>query len=261
MSNSQNKRQKPEEKELEKKSSELVQLEIKLIQIELDLATLQAELNAFQRQYLRVVGIKLSGLDDVIAQIAEIQARRNPNDQEAKITASKARAKAQESTRETDEIQESSDEHEHFSPSEPLKKLYREIAKQVHPDLSVDEKDRERRNKYMALVNAAYKACDENGLERIIDEWQSSPDNVIGDDIGSELVRTIRKLAQAQRRIAIIEEELENLYKSSLGQLLQKVLEASKIGIDLLEEMAKQVEEEIIKKKSYLEELIKLESK
>ena len=247
MKNSQNNQLFPEEKELEKKSGELVDLEFKVVHAELGLATLQAELNAFQRQYLRIVGIKLAELDEIIAQITEIRARRNPNDNDAEVLASKARAKAQESTRATDELHETSEAEDHFSPSESLKKQYREIAKQIHPDLSNDEKDRERRNSFMARVNAAYKECDENGLKLLLDEWESSPESVIGEGIGLELVRIIRKIAQVQRRIISIEEELINLNQSSLGQLRLKVVEVSRIGRDLLAEMAEQIEEEILK--------------
>ena len=70
--------QTPEERELEKKKAELAALEIELIQREIDLATLRAELTDFESRYLRTVGVLYAELDDIEAQIAEAQARRNP---------------------------------------------------------------------------------------------------------------------------------------------------------------------------------------
>jgi DnaJ-domain-containing protein 1 len=43
-----------------------------------------------------------------------------------------------------------------FRPSDSLKKLYREVAKQVHPDLATDEADRARQRELMAAANQAY---------------------------------------------------------------------------------------------------------
>lgn len=66
--------QTPEEQELEKKLAELAALEAELAQRELDLATFQAELRAFEREYLQVVGIRYTELDQIEARIAEYMA-------------------------------------------------------------------------------------------------------------------------------------------------------------------------------------------
>src|SRR5690606_19340759 len=38
-----------------------------------------------------------------------------------------------------------------------IKTLYRQLARQYHPDLAQDEADRERRTKIMSLINTAYQ--------------------------------------------------------------------------------------------------------
>lgn len=106
-------RQTPEQQELDKKLAELAALETELAQRELDVATTQAELHSFEREYLQVVGIRYTELDRLEAQIAEYMAYL-------------------ESSRD-------------FKPSESLKKLYREVAKRIHPDLATDEEERSRR--------------------------------------------------------------------------------------------------------------------
>ena len=125
-------RQTPEEIELHKKLAELAALEAELAQRELDLATLQAELRAFENRYLRIVGVRYTKLDEIEAQIAEALARLNPKDNKAKERAEQARYQAQESAHATGNIQEQK-EPLRFKPSENLKKLYREVAKSIHP--------------------------------------------------------------------------------------------------------------------------------
>ena len=74
------KRLSPHEAELERKKLELGAIENELAERELDLSTLEAELRAFERRYLRTVGIRYAELDDLEAQIAEAMARLNPRD-------------------------------------------------------------------------------------------------------------------------------------------------------------------------------------
>ena len=72
--------QSPEERELEKKRAELKQIEAELAERELLLATLSGELAAFEKKYLRTVGRKYAELDEVCAQIYEVEARLAPAD-------------------------------------------------------------------------------------------------------------------------------------------------------------------------------------
>ena len=138
----------PEARELEKKKAELASLEARLAERELDLAALQAELHSFEGTYLRIVGSRLAELDEIEAQIAEAGARNKPKDGEAQERASQARAQAQESAQAVEAEQEAG-KREPFLPSENLKKLYREVAKRIHPDLATDESERKRRHELM----------------------------------------------------------------------------------------------------------------
>jgi DnaJ-class molecular chaperone len=56
-----------------------------------------------------------------------------------------------------------------FKPSDDLKRLYREIAKRIHPDLATDDAERAKRNQLMAEVNRAYADGDEARLRAILD--------------------------------------------------------------------------------------------
>ena len=235
--------QTPEERELDRKLYELSELETELAQRELDLATLQAELHTFEAKYIRIVGIRYTELDEIEAQIAEAEARLKPKDNKIQEEAAQARDQAQASAQAAGIAQEPREEK--FSPSESLKKLYREVAKCIHPDLATDEKERSRRQQLMTDANRAYEEGDEAKLRAILAEWESSPESVEGEGTAAELVRVIRKIAQVEKRLRVIETEITQLEESDLYQLKTKVEAAENEGRDLLDEMASRVKEEI----------------
>ena len=237
-------RQTPEDVELEKKKAELSVLEAELSQRELELATFQGEMHAFERRYLHIVGVRYAELDEIEARIAEALARQNAKDHNARQRAADARAKAQESAEATGAARQEKQQTD-FTPSDSLKKLYREIAKRIHPDLTTNERERARRNEVMAEANRAYEQGDEARLRQILDEWESSPDTVKGEGAGAELVRVIRKVHQVQTRLSAIEVNLTGLKGSELYQMKKQVEEATAEGRDLLREMADRVGREI----------------
>lgn len=237
------KRQTPEEIELNKKRAELFTLESILAQRELDLATLQAELREFEGEYLRRVGVLYGELDEIEAKIAETQAAQAPEDAAAQRRAQAARAQANESASTAQEgLSESSGK---FKPSETMKRLYRELARLIHPDLVADESEKLRRHTLMAEANRAYEQGDESRLTTLLSDWQDSPDTVKGEGVALELVRSIRKISQAEKRIAEINSEIVSLNNSELNQLRMKVDKAAMEGRDLLDEMAALIEEQI----------------
>jgi hypothetical protein len=130
-------------------------------------------------------------------------------------------------------------------PNEDLKKLFREVAKRIHPDLATNDLDRARRETLMAEANLAYENGDEAKLRGILTDWDASPDTVEGEGVGVELVRLIRKIAQVHRRLAEIDTEIAQLSVTDLYHLRTKASEAENQGRDLLSEMASQVEKEI----------------
>ena len=130
---------KPEDEELAKKRAELAQLESELADRELYLVNLTAQLGVFERRYIEVVGTLYAKLDDINARIAERRARLKAGDRKAQEAAKQARALANESRAAVDVKQP---ELSTIAPSEELKRLYREVAKRVHPDLSMDPADR-----------------------------------------------------------------------------------------------------------------------
>jgi hypothetical protein len=241
----------PEARELQKKKSELATLETRLAERELDLATLQAELHSFEGVYLHIVGSRLAELDEVEAQIAEAMARRKPKNRESQERASQARAQAHESAQAVEAEQEAG-KRELFKPTESLKKLYREVAKRIHPDLATDESERRRRHELMSEANRAYEEGDEARLEAILHDWESSPESVKGEGPGAELVRVIRKIAQVEGRLKAIDAEFARLGQSDLYRLKTQADQAGALGRDLLAEMAARVDQQVVEARGRL---------
>lgn len=244
-------RKTPEESELEQKQSNLEILEEELTQRELELATIKADLQAFEGLYLRIVGIQYAELDKIKAQIAEAQARLDPINKDAQKQASQARAQAQESERVTESALEQKKQKK-FVPSDELKKLYQEVARSMHPDLTTDEKARIYRHQMMAEANCAYEEGNEDRLREILEQWESSSEAVEGEGTGAELIRVIRKIAQVEARLRAIDAEMSELKTSDLWQLKEKVEEAENKERDLLSEMATVIETKIAEAKQSL---------
>ena len=249
----------PEEKEVEQKQVRLSELKAELATYETDQATLKAELAAFERLYIRQVGILYAELDAIEAKIAEKLSQQNPFDVEARTKAEQARKRAETSERETaqDSTPSCEQPEKPIVYTESLKKLYREVAKRVHPDLADDEEDRARRHHTMAEANRAYEQGDEERLQAILDDWHDSLRPERADDIGTKLILLIRKIAKTEERIQAIQAEINTLRQSNIYVLRQRVLEAETRGYDLLTAMASRIRDQIAAKLRILDKLSK----
>ena len=246
---------KPEEEELSRKKAELSELEFTLADRELFLTALRTELSAFERTYIRTVGKRYAELDEIEAKIAERAARMQPENVRARNAASQARSQAQASRAVFDESLAANTVGSKSSQSQTLKSLYREVAKRIHPDLANDSADRLQRERLMAAANRAYEEGDEARLRAILEEYESSPDSVKGDGPGAELIRVIRKIAQAKKRLVEIDEEIEKIEKSERFELKAKVDEAATESRDLLQEMAEALDAQIAVSRERLQSL------
>lgn len=250
----------PEEEELQRKREDLERLQADLAEAELELATLRSGLVNFERQYLQAVGCRYAKLDQLEAQIAAAAARRNPQDSSARQKADAAQARARESAEAMGGVGPETAARR-FEPTEELKTLYRQAAKELHPDLTTDEQERARRKQAMAELNRAFEECDAERIKQILHRWRSSPEQVRGDDTAAQLVRTIREIAQARKRLATIKSEIEELLQGELASLKKQVEEAAARGQDLLAEIAGRLDAQIDQARARLKEVSKEEQR
>ena len=128
---------------------------------------------------------------------------------------------------------------------EDAKRLFRQLARIIHPDLAGDPAERERRTNLMVAANLAYEQGDVAALERLLADWERSPEAVTGGAL-AELERTIRRIAQVQERMDAIDEELAELEASAMGWLRRRTEKAAREGWDLLAHMVKELDRQIL---------------
>jgi hypothetical protein len=240
----------PEEQELSNKMAELEEVKNILAQKELELTSTQIEVKTFENNYIKNVGVWIMELDCIRVEMAEMLLQKSNVSDEEKSNASSAKKRASDSAK----VVENADSMEEpIIASDTLKALYRELVKKAHPDLGLNEEERARRNRFMVEVNHAYKKGNEKRLKDLLEEWQTSPESVIGEDIGKQLVRIIREIAQVKKRILEIEDEIGAIVASSLYTLKIRVETEQNNGRDVLSEMAEKIKEEIAIEKRNLE--------
>jgi DnaJ-domain-containing protein 1 len=225
----------PEARELSAKQQRLADLRDAIAEKELDLATCRASLASFEQRYRREVCIYFAEMDAIEVLIAEVDARSHPADPQYAKRVEESRARAADSAGYCAHNEMATDR---FRPSESLKRMFREVAKAVHPDLATDEKERQRRAALMTEANAAYTEGDEARLRAILDEWASDPSAVTGDGVGAELVRTIRRIAQLEARIAKLDEQIQEVRDSELYRLMVEAQSGEASGVDLIAGLA-----------------------
>jgi len=233
----------PEEQELARKREEQAALEAELTERELRGADLRAELAAFEQQYLHFVGSKYAELDELKARLAERAAQKQPGNEQARRAAEDARSRADETKFVAGD--KSTHEPKTFSATPETKRLYREVAKKIHPDLTSNRDDRAKRQLLMAEANRAYERGDQDRLAKILAEYEHSPEAFEGQGPAAELVRVIRRVSQARARLAEIEAEMQELLRSDIHQLKLRVDEAEKDGHDIFRQIMAKVDEQI----------------
>lgn len=243
---------KPEELELLRKREEKKAVEDELAERELRVTDLRAELASFERRYLHLVGLRYAELDEYKAQLAEQLAAQQPENERAQQAAREARAHANETK--SGAGAKSVHEPRAFKASPEMKRLFRDVAKRIHPDLTSDREDRCTRQQLMARANEAYERGDESALTKILLEYESSPEAFQGEGPGAELIRAIRRISQVRGRLAEIEAESQALLRSDLHQLHLRVEEAAQHGRDVLKEMTAKIDDQIAEAKRRLAE-------
>jgi hypothetical protein len=249
----------PEEREVAQRSESLKTLVETLSERELEVTTLKNDLNHFRQRYAQRVGRLYAELDRLDALLAKRRAESDPapdKQREANDALAQARKSAIEAGLPPPESLESElpilAEVTTKPSSDELKQLYRRAAMRFHPDRATTDKERERRTVLMAQLNVSYANGDLQAIKDMLEREGSDPEEITGDDVGSQLIRLIRREAQVRRRLAELESELRTLTADESYELWQKVLARESIGGDPMGEIAAQVEAGIAQKRAIL---------
>lgn len=242
----------PEEKELEKKQRIVQRLAERLADAEGSLADLRAEQESFEARYTMSVGRLYAEMDELEAQIAEEEYKLVPDDVEIKKKAEELRRRAEESARRAAEAENHDPE---WKPTPEAKRAYHNLARIIHPDLAMDAKEKDRRHALMAELNDAYSSGDKARLEKLTNDFRTSPELVTGDSIGDQLVRAIRQISQMRARFQEIEREKSEAEATELFELRKKSETEAIAGRDLLDQMANRTKTQLNKAVRRLENL------
>jgi hypothetical protein len=130
--------------------------------------------------------------------------------------------------------------------TDAARKLFRDVAKAIHPDLALDESTRDRRHALMVEANRAYALGDEDQLRFILDAWERSPEAVQGVDPEATRLRLVRRIAQIEEQQDMLARDLAALKDSPLGKLKAMVDEAAATGKDLVRDMIGRLKRDIL---------------
>ncbi|WP_234350984.1 hypothetical protein [Streptomyces sp. XY533] len=235
-----------------------------LIEFEIAVETFRVEVENFSRLHHQKLGPMYTRLDELDALIAEAKAART-GDAEDLRRARDARSLVMPMPG-VDELfhdwlgsEGISDDAaamltdrpvrppERVRPSEEVRRLYRELVRQAHPDLAQEEGERERRDAFIARVNAAYGRGDEGLLRELAEEWAAGPvPEASAPGESDELYARLEWLARRKELLALVAKELED---SAIGSMLRM---APDDPDRLLEEIAEQLLAQVSEREAQL---------
>ena len=239
-----------------------------LIEFEIAVETFRVEVENFSRLHHQKLGPMYTRLDELDALIAEARAART-GDPEDLRRAQEARAVVMPMPG-VDELFHDWLDSDGLSPeaaamltdrpvrspkrvrpSEEARKLYRELARQAHPDLARDEAERVRREEFITRVNAAYGRGDIALLQELSEEWAAGPvPESERPSESEELYARLEWLSQRKELLAVVARELE---ESAIGAMLRM---APDDPDRLLEEIAEQLLAQVSEREAELASLV-----
>ena len=241
----------PGAEELVRRKAQLLVLSHQQLERERGLAAFRGELHAFETSYRKALGARYARLDELAERLDETATDNGhrPDEPDPDGDGPADRYPGQGvpggqnwawGEREPDREPE-----RRAVVSDDAKRLFRQLARRIHPDLAADQQERERRTNLMVAANDAYEQGDVAALERLLEDWHASPEAVTGTGAAAELERTLRRITQVEAGMRRIDDELAELEASAMGWLRRRVDKAAREGWDLLAHMVRELDRQI----------------
>ena len=193
----------------------------------------RADLAAFKMRYRHEVGALHDELDRLELDLAEAELGEL-----SKRVAPDANAEAKPATARPEPLPR-------FT-SDAVRKLFRDVAKAIHPDLAGDADARDRRHTLMIEANRAYALGDEEQLRGILLSWERSPEAIQGTDAEANRLRLERRIAQIEEQMELLAGVQAELKESPMWQLKQMVDDEAAKGKDLVKDMVRRLKRDIL---------------
>jgi hypothetical protein len=240
----------PGAEELVRRRAQLQVLTRQLLDRERGLAAFRNELHAFETRYRKALGTRYARLDELADRLDETrgpgQDAGGPDpDPDDPVERYPGQGLPGGQNWAWGEREPEKEPERRAVVSDDAKRLFRQLARLIHPDLAGDARERERRTNLMVAANDAYEQGDLAALERMLADWHASPEAVTGSGAAAELERTLRRIAQMEAGIVRIDDELAELEASAMGWLRRRVDKAAREGWDLLAHMVRELDRQI----------------
>lgn len=240
--------------QIEKINGLLATLRPRLVEAEAELSERLAAISAFEFKLRSRIAKLTDKLDKLDAEIAELKRKMrwlgegwqtDPGNEAAAWASGKTAS-------------ETGNYRYREAPHEPrqvlaeeekasLKQLYRQLARRFHPDMSIDEADRDYRTQMMMAINAAYAAGDLEKLEQLLLE-PDAPHTITIQSDEEQLALLTRELTRVQNRLHEIEDELTRLEKHKSAVMMRRQEEVAQKGRDWFAEVEAQLRDDFAKK-------------
>jgi hypothetical protein len=231
----------PHDDDIAESRARLTALDVTLGERAAEIVRVKADLAAFKLRYRQDVGVLHEELDELERAIAEAElgeiSRRvesGAGDPASPPAAPESEAPAR------------------FT-SDAVRRLFRDVAKTIHPDLARDESTRDRRHALMAEANRAYALGDEDRLRWVLQAWERSPEAVQDSDPDATRLRLARRIEQIEEELTACAGELAALKESALWQLKAMVDEAAARGKDLVADTVRRLKRDIMAARNRLD--------
>ena len=200
-----------------------------------EVARTRAELESFRVRYRQDVGLLHEQLDALELQLAE-----------AELGILKERLGDESPTAADPPAADRIEVTPRALTSDAMRKLFRDVAKAIHPDLAEDEIARDRRHSLMIEANRAYALGDEAQLRWILQAWERSPEAVQGTGQEAMRLRLMRRIEQIEEQLALLTADLAALHASPSWELKVMVDKAAAEGKDLVKDMVRRLNRDIL---------------
>ncbi|WP_327068032.1 rhodanese-like domain-containing protein [Kitasatospora sp. NBC_01250] len=229
----------PERQRLEER---VAATELAWLTLEVDVETLRVEIDNFALVHHERLGPLYARIDELEALIAEAVAARtgSPEDLRRAVDARRmvdelpdldalfdsvrqAEEQAAQAVGDTDEAAGQAGAAQpprRVRPGKEAQRLYRELARRAHPDLSTDPAEQQRRSAFIARANEAYARGDAAALEALTEEWSTAPESAPEPDAPDRGEWLLQRLEWLGARIAELATEQVRLEGTAMGSLL-----------------------------------------
>ncbi|WP_063774825.1 rhodanese-like domain-containing protein [Kitasatospora azatica] len=222
----------PERQRLEE---QVAATELAWLTLDVDVATLRVEIDNFALIHHQRLGPLYARLDELEALVAEARAARTGDPEDRRIAAEARRVVDElpdldalfDSVRQA-EAGSGAESPEPAQPEAPQRvrpgkeaqRLYRELARQAHPDLSTDPAEQQRRSAFIARANEAYGRGDAEALRALAEEWSTAPEAAPAPDAPDREQWLLQRLDWLTARIGELAAERVRLESTAMGSLL-----------------------------------------